>query len=294
MSNGSRFLFTQLHEGIINLLDNFRFGIGSSITTFGFNLFLDPKVGLAQSITNLDGRFPSQFLQNQLVIGITSTNSHGTINMLNGEFLVLKTHGNLSKFNHIHHFGSTQVNGNITITKHETQDTLDTIINVGKGSSLLAITPHFKLGSGCQGLATKGCGSLFSSTLPGTTRTIDVVKSSNTNLHVKITSIGQGHFFRIQLFQSIHVLRTGWPSIRFNQTRIGGIFLLGFIIDTGRTGIKKVFDFIATSTLQHVHTNGSIVKGQDRFITHNKSHATHVRGQVVHVITTLTGLAGNL
>ena len=44
---------------------------------------------------------------------------------------------------------------------------LDTVIDVGEGSGLLAISAHLKLLFGCHGLAAEGSRNLLLPTLPG-------------------------------------------------------------------------------------------------------------------------------
>ena len=89
--NGSRCIIAQLHERIIHLLD-LRMRIRRGVSTLRFILFLDPKVRLAQSFLNLNTGFPPKFLTNQHIVGITTTNAHGTVNVLDGEPLIFKGH----------------------------------------------------------------------------------------------------------------------------------------------------------------------------------------------------------
>mmetsp|Transcript_18077 Transcript_18077/g.29945 ORF Transcript_18077/g.29945 Transcript_18077/m.29945 type:complete len:259 (-) Transcript_18077:377-1153(-) len=248
----------------------------SSLLFFCFNLSLDPHVGLLQTIINRNGWFPSKFGLDEDIVGIASTNAHGTFNVLNGQFLVFKGQGNGRKLNHIDHFGRSQIDWHIAIGKGESQDPLDTIINEREGSCLFTIAPHFEMFGGRQCLATKGCGCLFTASLPGSTRTVNVMKTGNANLHGKIATVGESHFFSVQLFQSVHILRTGRPRISFHQTRIGWIFLFGFIVDTGGRSVKESLHIMTSGTFQHVHGNGSIVKGQNTFIGTNESHSTHI------------------
>ena len=55
---------------------------------------------------------------------------------------------------------------------------LNTVIDVGEGAGLLAISPHLELLFGCDGLAEKCSGGLAPA-LPGS---IDVVEASNANI----------------------------------------------------------------------------------------------------------------
>ena len=55
---------------------------------------------------------------------------------------------------------------------------LDTVVNVGEGAGLLAISPHLKLLFGCDGLAEE-CNRGLPPALPGS---VDVVEASNANV----------------------------------------------------------------------------------------------------------------
>mmetsp|Transcript_7034 Transcript_7034/g.14420 ORF Transcript_7034/g.14420 Transcript_7034/m.14420 type:complete len:225 (-) Transcript_7034:139-813(-) len=144
-----------------------------------------------------------------------------------------------------------------------------------------------------DGLAAKGGRGFFTSSLPGSTGSVNVVESSNTNVEVEIPTVGQGHFFGVQLFQAVHVLRPCRPGIRFDQTWVFRIFLLGFVVHTSTGGVEEVLNSVTTSSFQHVHGDGSVVEGKHRFVGDNESHASHVGGQVVDLSATNAGIAGN-
>ena len=294
--NGSGLVLAQLHQTVVHLLHNLGMGVsGGVLSSLGvvFDLFLDPEVGLFESILDLDGGLPSQLFHDQLVVGVAATHTHGSVNVLDGEFLVLEREGNLGKLNHVHHFGGAQVDGDVAVGEGETQDTFDAVIDKGEGASLLAITPHFKvLGTG-DGLAAESGGSLFTAALPGSTRSVNVVETGDANVHVKVTSVGESHFFGVQLFQAVHVLGAGRPGIGFNETGVGRVFLLGFVVDTGRRGVEKVLDAVTTGGFEHVHGDGGVVKGEDGLVGDDESHATHISSQVVDLRTSFTGFAGD-
>ena len=163
--NSSGLVLTQLHEGIIDLLHNFGSRVLAGFTTFVGNLLLDPEVCFAQTILDFDGGFPSQLFHDQLIVGVSSTDSHGSINVLNGQFLIFKGQGNIGEFNHVDHFSGSQVDGDSAVAKGQSQDSFDAVINEGKGASLLAIAPHFKVLGRGNGLTTEGSRSLFASSL---------------------------------------------------------------------------------------------------------------------------------
>mmetsp|Transcript_5305 Transcript_5305/g.6937 ORF Transcript_5305/g.6937 Transcript_5305/m.6937 type:complete len:277 (-) Transcript_5305:374-1204(-) len=267
--------------------------ISVSGSTFVFNLFLDPEICFLEAILDFHCRFPSQLFFNEDVIGVASPDPHGSINMLDGQFLVFKRKGNIGKFNHVHHFGRSQVDGHLAIRKGESQNTLNAIINKGETTCLLAVTPHFKVFRRSKCLTAKSCRSLFAATLPSSTRPIYIMKASNSDIQIKISSIRQGHFFRIKFFKSVHILRPGGPRVGFNQTRIFRIFLFGFIVYTSGTSVKEVLSSATSSSFQHVHGNGGIVKGQDRFVRDDETHAAHIGCEVVHLCASDTSIAGH-
>mmetsp|Transcript_28813 Transcript_28813/g.41190 ORF Transcript_28813/g.41190 Transcript_28813/m.41190 type:complete len:205 (-) Transcript_28813:320-934(-) len=204
--------------------------------------------------------------------------------MLNGHILlpfIGKCH--FGKLIHIHHFSRTKINGYITIRKCQSEYTLDTVINVGEGPSLLPISPHLNLFRGSNRLPAKGSGGLFTPPRPCAPWSINIMESSNANVEGEITSVGQGHFLRVQLFQPVHVLRTCWPRITFNETWVFWIFLLGLIVDTCRTGVEEITRPATSSRLEHVHTNRGIIETQHRFVGADESHAPHVSGEIVHL-----------
>mmetsp|Transcript_20888 Transcript_20888/g.31406 ORF Transcript_20888/g.31406 Transcript_20888/m.31406 type:complete len:205 (-) Transcript_20888:335-949(-) len=189
----------------------------------------------------------------------------------------------LGKLIHIHHFSRTKINGYLTIRKGQSEDTLHTVINVGKGTSLLPISPHLNLFRGSNGLPAKGSRGLFTSPRPCSPWSINIMESSNTNIEGEIPSIRQGHFLRIQLFQPIHILRTSRPRITLNESRVLWILLLGLIVHTRRTGIEEVLCTATSCRLEHIHTNGGIIETQHGFVGADKSHAAHVSSEIVHL-----------
>ena len=97
--------------------------------------------------------------------------------MLDGEVLVFEGESNVGKLDHVDHLGGSEVDGDIAVGEGETEDTLDTVVNEGEGAGLLAIAPHLKVLGGGDGLTAEGGGSLFASSLPGTTGSVDVVET---------------------------------------------------------------------------------------------------------------------
>mmetsp|Transcript_21570 Transcript_21570/g.45014 ORF Transcript_21570/g.45014 Transcript_21570/m.45014 type:complete len:386 (-) Transcript_21570:131-1288(-) len=291
--HSSGLILSELHEGIVNLLDDFRSGISFTTATFVCNLFLDPEVGLLETISDFDGGFPTKLFHNELVVGVASTHTHGSVNVLDGQLLVFEGQGNVGEFNHIDHFGGSKVDGDGAVGKGEAQDTFDAIIDESEGTSLLAISPHFKVFGGSNGLSAESGRGLFASSLPGSTGSVNVVEASNADVQVEVTSVGQCHLFGVQLFQSVHILRSGRPGVGFDQTGVFGIFLLGFVVDAGTGGVEEVLDAVTSGTFQHVHGDGGVVEGQDRFVGDNETHTAHIGGQVVHLGAAFAGITGN-
>mmetsp|Transcript_12535 Transcript_12535/g.18413 ORF Transcript_12535/g.18413 Transcript_12535/m.18413 type:complete len:207 (+) Transcript_12535:51-671(+) len=198
--NSCRFVISQLHKRIINLLYNLRNTERSNILSrqfLLFNLFLDPEVGLLQTFLNSNLGFPSELFHDKLVIGVATTDTHWSINVLNGQLLIFERESDISEFNHIDHLCRPKIDWNVTIGKHETKDTFYTIINESERTGLLSITPHLKVFSGGDCFAAESSRGLFSSSLPSTAWSVDVVEASSTNLDVEITTIRKGHFFGV-------------------------------------------------------------------------------------------------
>lgn len=295
-SNGYGLLLSELHQTVVNLLNNDGMTVFSRVLTrfcFLLNLRLDPEVGLSKTFRNGNLGFPPKLLHDELVVGVPSSDTHGSLNMLDWEVLVLEGECNGGKLIHVDHFGGSEVEGDVTVGKCQTKDTFDTVINECKGASLQAISPHFKVLSGGNSLPAKSSRSLFASSLPGTAGSIDVVEPSDANVNVKVASVGECHLFGVELLKTVHVLRTCRPGIGFDETGVGGIFLLGLVVDTGRGRVEKVLDLVATGGLEHVHGDGRVVKGEDGLIGDDESHAPHVCGEVVDLSASLAGLAGD-
>mmetsp|Transcript_887 Transcript_887/g.1367 ORF Transcript_887/g.1367 Transcript_887/m.1367 type:complete len:380 (+) Transcript_887:170-1309(+) len=284
------FIISQLHQRIIHLLHNLTLTkVGSiPLSLLSFNLPLNPKVSLTKSINNFRLGFPSQLFKNENIIGVTSTYTHGSIDMLDGHILLpFIGERHFGKLIHIHHFSRTKIDGYLTIRKCQSEHTLDTVINESEGTSLLPISPHLHLFRGSNSLPAKGSGGLFTSPRPCTPWSINIMESSNANVKGEIASVGQGHFLRVQFLQSIHVLRTSWPRITLNEPRVFWIFLLGLVVDTCRTGVEEITCPATSCRLEHVHTNGGIIETQYGFIGADEAHAPHVSGEIVHLQTVL-------
>jgi hypothetical protein len=59
-------------------------------------------------------------------------------------------------------------------------------------------------------------------------RTVDVMESSNTELHVEVFAIVLAKLLRNQLFQAIGILRFSRPGIRLLKTRVVWVGLFVF------------------------------------------------------------------
>ena len=285
---------SQLHEGVIHLLYNLRMAVGRGVSTLLLNLLLDPKVCLAQTVLDFDGGFPAEFFHDELVVGVAPANSHRPVDVLDGELLVLEGQRNLGELDHVDHFGATKIEGDATVGEHEPQDPLDAVVDEGEAPRLLAVAPHLKVLRGRDGLAAEGGGSLLAAALPSPARSVDVVEARDADVHGEVPAVRERHLLGVKLLEAVHVLGAGRPRVGFDQTRIVGIFLLGFVVHASAGGVEEVLHFVAAGGLEHVHGDGRVVEGQDRLVGDNESHPTHVGGQVVHLGAALTSLAGDL
>jgi len=296
VANGSGLLLSKLHETVVDLLNNLRSTVRRRVLArlcLRLDLLLDPEIGLLESVIDGDRGFPAELLHNKLVIGVASSNAHGSLNVLDGKLLVLKRESNVGKLNHVHHLGGSKVDRYIAIGKSQTKDSLDTVVNEGKGTGLLSVAPHFKKFRGGDCLSAKGSGGLFTSSLPRTAGSVDVVESSNTDVDVEVTAVSECHLLGVELLEAVHVLRTCRPGIGLDKTGVFRIFLLGLVVDTGRGSVEEILDLVTTSGLEHVHGDGRVVEGKDRLVRDNKSHTSHVGGEVVHLSASFTGLTGD-
>mmetsp|Transcript_23854 Transcript_23854/g.36302 ORF Transcript_23854/g.36302 Transcript_23854/m.36302 type:complete len:301 (+) Transcript_23854:114-1016(+) len=293
--NPCALLLSELHKRVIDLLDNLTLRKASGRLSFLLlllNLSFDPKVSLLKTIGNLNGWCPSQFLADQHIVGVTPSNSHGSINMLDGKILLLEAHGNLGELNHINHFGGSKIDRYFAVGEHEAKNTINTVINEGKGTSLLSISPHFEVFSGSDGLTAECSWGLLASSHPGSTGSVDVMETSNADLHGEVTSVGKGHLFGVKLLESVHVLGTGRPGISFDKTGVLGIFLLCFVVNTGTGRIEEVGGTSTTASFEHIHGDGGIVERKDGFVGTDESHTSHISGKVVYVFASFTSLDG--
>mmetsp|Transcript_14550 Transcript_14550/g.31623 ORF Transcript_14550/g.31623 Transcript_14550/m.31623 type:complete len:206 (-) Transcript_14550:4-621(-) len=120
------------------------------------------------------------------------------------------------------------------------------------------------------------------------------MEASNTNVEGEVTAVRQRHLLGVKLLKPIHVLGTGRPSITLDQAGIVGILLLRFVVNTCGGSVEEIAAFATTCRLKHIHGNGRIIETQDTLVRANKSHATHVSGEVVHLKTVLTRLNSHL
>mmetsp|Transcript_20388 Transcript_20388/g.30042 ORF Transcript_20388/g.30042 Transcript_20388/m.30042 type:complete len:345 (-) Transcript_20388:295-1329(-) len=258
------------------------------------NLPLDPEVSILQSLLDLDKRLPSKLLHDQIVIGCSSSDTHRSINVLDGQVLLLEGHGNLSKLNHVHHTGSSKIDRNLALREHKSKNSLYAIINIGERTSLLSISPHLEVFSGSKGLTAERSRSLLAATFPGTTGSVDIMESSNADLHGEITSVSKGHFLGVKLLQSVHILGTGRPGIGLDEARVLGILLFRLVVNTGRRSIEEIGSTCTTGGLKHVHGNSRVVEGEDGFVGADEAHASHISSEVVDVLASYAALDGNV
>mmetsp|Transcript_27523 Transcript_27523/g.59145 ORF Transcript_27523/g.59145 Transcript_27523/m.59145 type:complete len:408 (-) Transcript_27523:86-1309(-) len=291
------FLIPQRHQRVVNLFHHLTLTevLFIPLLALPLDLPLNPVDRLLETLLDLNGRFPLQLLEDEFAVRVTSPDSHGSINVLEGHVLLAFVgERNLGEFIHRHHFGRSKVDGYITIRESQPKNPLYTIINKCERTSLFPISPNFKLLLGSDGLPAKGSRGLLASTLPRPPRSINIVESGNANIQRKVTTVCQSHLLGVKLLQTVHVLGTGWPRVALHQTRILGILLLCLIVNACRGGVKEVLRLGPSRGLKHVHRNGRVVKTKDRLVRTDKSHPAHIGGEVVNLKTVLAGLDGHL
>jgi hypothetical protein len=99
-----------------------------------------------------------------------------------------------------------------------------------------------------------------------------------------------------ELLQTIGILRLGWPGVFLLQTPSLdlGLELLSLGIDARRGGVEQALDFGDSAGLHHVEGNHRVIVHDDGVVALDKSHSTHIGGQVENVITPLDDLGAVL
>ena len=290
-------LLAKLHEGVINLLYDLTLGvIAVGLTFLGFpvDFPLDPEVGLAEAVGDLDGGFPSQLFLDEDIVGVATADAHRAVDVLDGKVLALEGYGNVSELVHAYHLGRSKVDGNVAVGEGKPEYALDAVVDESEGPGLEAVAPHPELLLRRDGLATEGGWSFLAAALPGPAGPVDVVKAGDADLEGEIPAVGQGHLLGVQLLEPVHVLGPGRPGVRLDKAGVGGVLLLGLIVDAGRRGVEKTGGAPSPGSLEHVHGDGRVVKAQHGLVRADESHSAHIGGQVVHLVAAGAGPCGHV
>jgi hypothetical protein len=128
-------------------------------------------------------------------------------------------HSHFSHIVHGHIFIRTDVQRHFVIRVEKSPNTLDGIIDVAERTSLIAVTPHFKINSGANGLTKKSGWGLFPTAAPRSVRAIDIVKTGDAKLHARIVlSVVDAKLFGDELLKSVSILRLSRPRVTFLET----------------------------------------------------------------------------
>mmetsp|Transcript_23093 Transcript_23093/g.55667 ORF Transcript_23093/g.55667 Transcript_23093/m.55667 type:complete len:268 (-) Transcript_23093:482-1285(-) len=235
--SNSALIISQRHERIIHLLDNLTLAEVRHVPLLALflNLPLNPVVCHAKTINDLNRWLPFQLFKDEFAIGVASTNSHGPVDVLDGQvLLVIVRERHLCEFVHVHHFRGSQVDGDIAIRERQAEDALHAIVNEGEGARLLPVPPHLEFLLRREGLSAEGGGGLLTPSLPGSPGSVNVVETGDANVDGEVPSVRQRHLLGVELLEAVHVLGTGRPGVALDQSRVLGILLLRLVINAGR------------------------------------------------------------
>ena len=70
--------------------------------------------------------------------------------------LPLETKSYVHELVHADHLCGAEVDGNVAVTAHQAEDSLDAVVDEGEGAGLEAVSPHLDLVSASDGLPAEG------------------------------------------------------------------------------------------------------------------------------------------
>mmetsp|Transcript_115323 Transcript_115323/g.247890 ORF Transcript_115323/g.247890 Transcript_115323/m.247890 type:complete len:205 (+) Transcript_115323:280-894(+) len=189
------------------------------------NLLLDPVVGLQHTNAKRNRRSPSQAILDHSIVTVATANSLRSRDVLDGEILTSKVHGELSKLIHVNHLICTKVEGFRAIREHDLDRSHHTILDKHKGAGLESVSPHLEFSFGHDRLSAESGGHLFTTTLPCSSGSVHIVVTGNASVDGEIFGVCKGHFLSIQLLESVGILGLSWPGHVLAKAGIGRVCL---------------------------------------------------------------------
>mmetsp|Transcript_29774 Transcript_29774/g.95758 ORF Transcript_29774/g.95758 Transcript_29774/m.95758 type:complete len:223 (-) Transcript_29774:653-1321(-) len=172
------------------------------------NLLLDPLVGDAEPVRELDRGVPPELLLDHGVLGVAAAHALGPGDVLDGELVlaIALARADGHHLVHRHHLVGAEVHGLAAVGLGETEDALHAVVNEGEGAGLLAVAPHLNLLSGGDGLAAEGSRGFLAAALPGAVGAVDVVEAGNAGLDVEVGLVVLVHLLGAELLEAVGVL----------------------------------------------------------------------------------------
>ena len=189
-------------------------------------------------------------------------------------------------------FRRAEIDGFEDLGVHDQLDALDAVVDEHEAASLVAGAPDLNLvfaaDFGFDHFAANGRGSFLAAAVPGSPRSIHIVKSCDAGVEAEILAEMAAHPFAEKLFPAVAV---------FGQRRVGVFFLQrgGFegpllvgVVDAGGGGIEKLLAAVLLRGLEHVRIDQDRQHAQ-RLVVFDEAHAAHVRGKVIDFVDALGG-----
>ena len=283
------------HVGVLHgflLLDNLGSAEGLGVTARGLegrDLLLDPEVSELEAVGELGVGLPAEHLVDAGVVGVAAAHSLWAGDVLVDEVgLAVEALDELGHVVHGDHLVGADVKGLVVLGAHEAQDALDAVVDEGEGAGLLAVAPHLKGLVGADDLAAEGGGGLLASAGPGAVGAVDVVEACDAALHVEVAVVGHDDLLGVELLQTVDVLGLGGPGVVLLEGHDVGLDLLELGVGAGGRRVEEALaGTVLARGLDHVEGDHGVVVADDGVARLDEAHATHVGGQVVHLLGAL-------
>lgn len=245
------------------------------------DLDLDPVAGLLESFSQGGSWSPSQDFLDQVVVAVSSADSLWSRDVLDWKSLLSGiSESQVGHLVHGDHLVRSDVEWLGVVGAHQTQNSLNAIVDVAEGSSLESVSPHLELSGGGQSLAAEGSWGLLSSSLPGSLWSVDVVEAGYAHLDAEVLLVMHAELLGDQLLETVGVLWESWPGILLLESWVVGLELLILRVDASRRRVEESLDSVNASGLKHVEGDHGVVVQDDRMVRLDESHSSHIGGEV--------------